>query len=108
MLCLSRQKNESIRIGDDVIVMVLDIRGDKCRLGIDAPQNTPVHRSEVHEAIQRSKQDADEPTRSGANGRSQFTLEERIRNIITDIRRMKFRDQAQLTAALEGAIAASR
>lgn len=108
MLCLSRQKNESIRIGDDVIVTVIDIRGDKCRLGINAPQNISVHRSEVHEANQRSKQDSDEPTRSGANDRRQFTLEERISFIIADIRRMKYRDQAALTAALEGALASAR
>ncbi len=53
MLVLSRHRDESIMIGDDVIVTIVDIRGDKVRLGIDAPQDIPVHRQEVYEAIQR-------------------------------------------------------
>jgi len=52
MLVLSRKKDESIMIGD-VIVMVVKIRGDKVRLAIDAPRNVPVHRREVYDAIQR-------------------------------------------------------
>ncbi len=52
MLVLSRKKDESIMIGD-VIVMVVEIRGDKVRLAIDAPRNVPVHRREVYDAIQR-------------------------------------------------------
>lgn len=47
MLVLSRHLNESIMIGDDVIVTVVQIRGDKVRLGITAPKNTPVHRMEI-------------------------------------------------------------
>jgi len=53
MLVLSRQRDESIMIGDEVVVTVVDIRGDKVRLGIDAPTEIPVHRREVYEAIQR-------------------------------------------------------
>jgi carbon storage regulator len=53
MLVLSRQRDESIIIGDNVVVTVVDIRGDKVRLGIQAPQEIPVHRREVYEAIQR-------------------------------------------------------
>jgi len=53
MLVLSRQRDESIVIGDNVVVTIVDIRGDKVRLGIDAPQEVPVHRQEVYEAIQR-------------------------------------------------------
>ncbi len=53
MLVLSRQRDESIMIGDNVVVTVVDIRGDKVRLGIDAPGEVPVHRQEVFEAIQR-------------------------------------------------------
>lgn len=53
MLVLSRQRDESIMIGDHVVVTVVDIRGDKVRLGIQAPQEIPVHRREVYEAIQR-------------------------------------------------------
>jgi carbon storage regulator len=53
MLVLSRQRDESIIIGDNIIVTIVDIRGDKVRLGIDAPTEIPVHRQEVYEAIQR-------------------------------------------------------
>ena len=53
MLVLSRQRDESIIIGDNIIVTIVDIRGEKVRLGIDAPTEVPVHRREVHEAIQR-------------------------------------------------------
>jgi len=55
MLVLSRQKDESIMIGDDVEVIIVDVRGDKVRLGITAPKAIPVHRREVYEAIQREK-----------------------------------------------------
>jgi carbon storage regulator len=53
MLVLSRQRDESIIIGDNIVVTIVDIRGDKVRLGIDAPSEVPVHRREVFEAIQR-------------------------------------------------------
>ena len=53
MLVLSRQKDETIMIGDDVEITVVDIRGDKIRLGIKAPPHIPVHRKEVYEAIQK-------------------------------------------------------
>jgi len=53
MLVLSRQRDESIFIGDHIKITVVDIRGDKVRLGIEAPTEIPVHRQEVYEAIQR-------------------------------------------------------
>lgn len=53
MLVLSRRRDESIIIGDNIVVTIVDIRGDKVRLGIDAPGEIPVHRREVYEAIQR-------------------------------------------------------
>jgi carbon storage regulator len=53
MLVLSRQRDQSIIIGDRIVVTVVDVRGDKVRLGIDAPGEVPVHRREVYEAIQR-------------------------------------------------------
>lgn len=53
MLVLSRQRDESIIIGDHIVITVVDIRGDKVRLGIEAPKEVPVHRQEVYEAIQR-------------------------------------------------------
>ena len=53
MLVLSRHRDESIMIGDNIVLTIVDIRGDKVRLGIDAPQDIPVHRQEVYDAIQR-------------------------------------------------------
>ena len=53
MLVLSRHRDESIMIGDNIVLTIVDIRGDKVRLGIDAPQEIPVHRQEVYDAIQR-------------------------------------------------------
>jgi carbon storage regulator len=58
MLVLSRQRDESIIIGDNIVVTIVDIRGDKVRLGINAPSEIPVHRQEVYEAIQRENQRA--------------------------------------------------
>jgi len=55
MLVLSRQRDESIIIGDNIVITVVDIRGDKVRLGIQAPTEIPVHRQEVYEAIQREQ-----------------------------------------------------
>jgi carbon storage regulator len=60
MLVLSRHRDESIFIGDDVVITIVDIRADKVRLGIEAPLAVPVHRKEVYEAIQREKLDRDE------------------------------------------------
>ncbi len=56
MLVLSRQRDETIMIGDDVEITIVDIRGDKVRLGITAPPHVAVHRKEVYEAIRREKQ----------------------------------------------------
>jgi carbon storage regulator len=53
MLVLSRQRDESIMIGDNIVITIVDIRGDKVRLGINAPAEIPVHRQEVYDAIQR-------------------------------------------------------
>ncbi len=58
MLVLSRQRDESIIIGDNVQITVVDIRGDKVRLGIVAPAEIPVHRKEVYDAIQRENRKA--------------------------------------------------
>ena len=57
MLVLSRQRDESIIIGDDVEITIVDVRGDKVRLGITAPKHIAVHRREVYDAIQREKQE---------------------------------------------------
>ena len=58
MLVLSRQRDESIMIGDNIVVTIVDIRGDKVRLGIEAPTEIPVHRQEVYEAIKRENHQA--------------------------------------------------
>jgi carbon storage regulator len=58
MLVLSRHRDESIMIGDDIVVTIVDIRGDKVRLGIEAPTDIPVHRQEIYEAIQRENRKA--------------------------------------------------
>ena len=55
MLVLSRKKNESIIIDGRITVLVIEIRGDKVRLGVDAPKEVPVHRKEVYEAIRRQE-----------------------------------------------------
>jgi carbon storage regulator len=55
MLVLSRHRDEKIMLGDDIVVTIVEIRGDKVRLGIDAPKNVPVHRQEVYEAIKREE-----------------------------------------------------
>lgn len=80
MLVLSRQRDETIMIGDEIEITVVDIRGDKVRLGITAPRQVQVHRKEVYEAIKRENaqatgvrvdevQAADQRLRSG-NGRA--------------------------------------
>lgn len=58
MLVLSRQRDETIMIGDNIQVTVVDIRGDKVRLGIVAPLEIAVHRKEVYDAIQRENRKA--------------------------------------------------
>ncbi len=58
MLVLSRQRDETIMIGDEVEITIVDIRGDKVRLGINAPRHIQVHRKEVYEAIKRENQQA--------------------------------------------------
>jgi carbon storage regulator len=58
MLVLSRRVKQEIMIGDNISVMVIEIRGDKVRLGVQAPANIPVHRHEVHEAIQKETLEA--------------------------------------------------
>ncbi|NLX99457.1 MAG: carbon storage regulator CsrA [Rhodopirellula sp.] len=60
MLVLARKLNESIIVGDNIVVTIVDIRGDKVRLGIDAPREVTVHRREVYDAIQRSQHAVDE------------------------------------------------
>jgi carbon storage regulator len=70
MLVLSRKKNESIVIDERIVITVVEVRGDKVRLGIEAPRDVPIHRSEVYEALRRvekpAEQDSQVPSRDEA------------------------------------------
>ena len=61
MLVLSRKKDESIVINNDIRIVVVEIRGDKVRLGVEAPKEVPVHRSEVYEAINGNESENSSP-----------------------------------------------
>ena len=58
MLVLSRHRDESIMIGEDIVITVVEIRADKVRIGIEAPSSVPVHRAEVYHAINRANKEA--------------------------------------------------
>lgn len=57
MLVLSRQSDETIIIGDSIRVTIVEVRGDKVRIGIDAPRDVTVHRQEIYDAIRRDSQE---------------------------------------------------
>lgn len=67
MLVLSRKKGESVQIGNDIIVTVVEIRGDKVRLGIEAPRDLSVHRQEVYQAIRNAKKLTEESTQEASD-----------------------------------------
>jgi carbon storage regulator len=90
MLVLSRKKNESIIINDDITIVVVEIRGDKVRLGVEAPKEVPVHHNEVYEAIRRNM---------AAQGRGDESSNDRIRRRIDDLRRQISELECQLTDA---------
>lgn len=77
MLVLSRYRDESIYIGDDVVITIVDVRGDRVRLGIQAPPNVSVHRKEIYDAIAREKQQAIEPQKA-KNIKTSAPLEQKI------------------------------
>lgn len=74
MLVFSRQVDDSIVIGNDVVVTVVDIRGDKARLGINAPREVSVHRKEVYDAIYPGGKPATKPTVTISKGEDNFSL----------------------------------
>jgi carbon storage regulator len=80
MLVLSRQRDESIMIGDDVEITIVDVRGDKVRLGITAPKQIPVHRREIYDAIQREKAEKAEQVAANPGNESAQKMEEPARN----------------------------
>jgi len=72
MLVLSRKLGEQIVIADNIVITVVEIRGDKVRLGIEAPKEVPVHRKEIHDLIQREKsQQSDGASTDMATGQSE-------------------------------------
>jgi carbon storage regulator len=77
MLVLSRQVDESIMIGDDVEIIIVDVRGDKVRLGITAPKNIPVHRREIYDAIQREKNDQSKPAEEKTQAKPREELQDK-------------------------------
>ncbi len=70
MLVLSRKKNESIVINNDITIVVVEIRGDKVRLGVEAPKEVPVHRREVYDAIRRNELSAGDQLPADSDGKS--------------------------------------
>lgn len=67
MLVLSRKKNESIVINNNIKITIVEVRGDKVRLGIDAPRHVPVHRNEVFESIEAERKE-EEAAKTGLQG----------------------------------------
>ena len=64
MLVLTRRAGESVMVGDDVVVTVLEVRGDVIRIGIQAPRSVPVHREEVYRALEQANREAASPSDS--------------------------------------------
>jgi carbon storage regulator len=84
MLVLSRKKNESIVFNDDITVVVVEIRGDKVRLGVEHPPGVSVHRNEVYEAIRRNQKASgavDSPLSDEAIRRRIVDLQSQIREL---------------------------
>ena len=70
MLVLTRRPGESIMIGDEVVVTVLDVRGDVVRVGIKAPRTVQVHREEVYQELQKANVDAASPSETAVEALS--------------------------------------
>ncbi len=80
MLVLSRQRDETIMIGDEIEITVVDIRGEKVRLGINAPVHVPVHRKEVYEAIKREMQSGQRPDQDKTDGQVESLAKRKANN----------------------------
>lgn len=84
MLVLSRKRNEAIVINDDIQVVVVEIRGDKVRLGVDAPNEVPVHRREVHDAILRQGGSTRWPVKTNPAPQLAWHNDVRSENLLAD------------------------
>ncbi len=73
MLVLTRRANQSIMIGHDIVVTVLEVRGDQVRLGIKAPRSIDVHREEIFAQLQQANRDAVKPTKQALESLQEFT-----------------------------------
>jgi len=87
VLVLSRRSQESIRIGDNIVVTVLEVRGDHVRLGIDAPNDVQVHRQEVYDAIQEANLSAASPSAGAVAASSDALRRLLVGNNKSDTRR---------------------
>lgn len=103
MLVLSRQRDETIMIGDEIEITIVDIRGDKVRLGITAPTRIAVHRKEVYEAIRRENEQA----ARFQTGAHQGELDAAGRAVSPGPGKTRSRPAARLAARAEHAIPAS-
>ena len=72
MLVLTRRPGESVMVGDDVVITVLEVRGDVIRLGIRAPRSIQVHREEVYRELQKANQDAASPSEHAVEALSEM------------------------------------
>jgi len=80
MLVLTRKRNESIMIGDNIEVFIVDIHGEQVKLGIKAPKAIPVHRKEIYEAIQAENIKAVQKTAAKLTGLGKLLKEEKDKN----------------------------
>jgi len=85
MIVMSRKKNEAIVINDNITIVVVEIRGDKVRLGIDAPKEIPFHRREVWEAIQRETAEPLDTSEVSAVREKKASLRTRVNDLISEL-----------------------
>ncbi len=100
MLVLSRYKDQSIYIGDDIVVTIVDVRGDRIRLGVEAPPDVPVHRQEIYEEINKRKKEPVEIPEVRAKGSGRSDID---RNGFTEELRLVRECYANTTAVVFGA-----
>jgi carbon storage regulator len=87
VLVLTRRANQSIMIGHDIVVTVLEVRGDQVRLGIKAPRSIDVHREEIFAQLQQANRDAVRPSRAALDSLSELKTPSDDGNAATTSRR---------------------